>query len=123
MVLPGVSASGNRMFSIRFLGVIPSAGFHCRQHSVRCGAAWLFLLSADCLPHRTALSGFEFLKNITCLVLAVSSRAEQVDGADGKAAAQVLVDIATAPLSKAAAAAGGGKKGKRRTPLTRPLVR
>ena len=53
----------------------------------------------------------------------MSSRAEQVDGADGKAAAQVLVDIATAPLSKAAAAAGGGKKGKRRTPLTRPLVR
>lgn len=49
----------------------------------------------------------------------------QVDGADGKAAAQVLVDIATAPLAKAAAAAAaaGGKKGKRRTPLTRPLVR
>lgn len=45
---------------------------------------------------------------------------KQVDGADGKAAAQVLVDIATAPLAKAAA---GGKKGKRKTPLTRPLVR
>lgn len=44
---------------------------------------------------------------------------EQVDGADGKAAAQVLVDIATAPLTKA----GSGKKGKRRTSLTRPLVR
>eukprot|EP00752_Nemacystus_decipiens_P016349 g14621.t1 len=50
---------------------------------------------------------------------------DEVDGADGKAAAQVLVDIATAPLAKAAAAAGGGgggKKGKRRTPLTRPLI-
>ncbi|CAN0129878.1 unnamed protein product, partial [Hapterophycus canaliculatus] len=45
---------------------------------------------------------------------------DEVDGADGKAAAQVLVDIATAPLAKSA---GGGKKGKRRTPLTRPLVR
>ncbi|CAM9383134.1 unnamed protein product [Pylaiella littoralis] len=43
---------------------------------------------------------------------------DEVDGADGKAAAQVLVDIATSPLTKA----GGGKKGKRRTPLTRPLV-
>lgn len=56
--------------------------------------------------------------------MSFSSRNQQVDGADGKAAAQVLVDIATAPLAKAAAAAaaGGGKKGKRRTPLTRPLV-
>ncbi|CBJ48332.1 similar to CTF18, chromosome transmission fidelity factor 18 homolog isoform 3 [Ectocarpus siliculosus] len=47
---------------------------------------------------------------------------DEVDGADGKAAAQVLVDIATAPLAKATAATGGGKKGKRRTSLTRPLV-
>lgn len=48
-------------------------------------------------------------------------RFEQVDGADGKAAAQVIVDMATAPLAKAGAASRG-KKSKRKA-LTRPLVR
>lgn len=42
-----------------------------------------------------------------------------MDGADGKAAAQVIVDFATSPLAKAV----GGKKSKRKRPLTRPLVR
>lgn len=41
-----------------------------------------------------------------------------MDGADGKAAVQVIVDFATAPLAKAA----GGKKTKRKRALTRPLV-
>ncbi|CAN0225795.1 unnamed protein product, partial [Laminaria digitata] len=46
---------------------------------------------------------------------------DEVDGADGKAAAQVLVDIATAPLARASGAASRGKKVKRKA-LTRPLV-
>ena len=45
-----------------------------------------------------------------------------MDGADGKAAAQVLVDIATAPLARASGATSRGKKAKRKA-LTRPLVR